>query len=152
MRLRVVFTVVFCGGYALTTAHAQTPPTVDSAVYPFVESGDVVLHTFTQTGGTPPITWDNFRFGFFVPSSGEPDDGPLHPATFDPETQLFRWDTSGSPLGVYVWFVRAGNAAGFDQGAMEVSFLLPIVPEPTGVSLVGVGMILLARTLRWRRR
>jgi hypothetical protein len=68
--------------------------------------------------------------------------GPVLPATFDPDTQLFSWDTTGSPRGDYEWRVTATNQFGSDQGSLFVHMtLLPDVPEPGTLLLLGIAMM-----------
>jgi hypothetical protein len=119
-----------------STARAQSPPLVDSAVisrnlldYP------VITHTFTQTGGTLPITWDEFSY------IGDASNRALYPATFDPDTQLFRWETVGGRREVYVWSVRASNSAGSSTGTLTIN---TFVPEPATALMVALGVFLSA--------
>jgi hypothetical protein len=110
--------------------------------------GEIVDHTFTQTGGTPPITWDNFTFvdytPFFSSSNGS---APFLPATFDDNTQLFEWDTVGSPRGTYVWSVRASNDVGSSTGILTIQ---TYIPEPASVSLATIAFVVLAGMVRRR--
>jgi hypothetical protein len=104
-------------------------PVIDNA---FINAtagiGEVVMHTFTATdpdGLASNLTWSNFTF-----------DGPVPaiPPAFNPSTQLFEWDTTGSPAGVYVATVKATDPSGLsDEGMLTIS-LAPI-PEPAAVMM-----------------
>jgi MYXO-CTERM domain-containing protein len=91
--------------------------------------------------------WHDFEFDLFVPVFEE-GTGPYLGATFNPDTQLFHWDTFRSPLGIYQWTVQATNEFGSDTATMQV-FL--IVPEPSSASFVLLGLFGLAGVRRRRR-
>lgn len=106
------------------------------------------MHTFTQLGGTEPVTWDNFMLESYTPNYSGVGTGPASDATFDPGTQKFSWDPVGSPRGDYVWKVTASNAAGSDVGRLTVQ--IKAVPEPGTIALVGLGMVGLVALARRR--
>jgi hypothetical protein len=77
-----------CSAVAFATANAQSPPMVDDAHIPNFLVGGFLNHTFTQTGGSTPVSWDNFLFVSFEPDIPGSTNPPMN-ATFDPDTQLF---------------------------------------------------------------
>lgn len=98
--------------------------------------------TVTQTGGTLPITWDQFTYLDFVPSHGAPPaqgDAEAANAAFNTGNQLFSWNTVGAPRGAYTWSVRASNATGNDVGTITVN--VTGVPEPSTLALFGLAMV-----------
>jgi hypothetical protein len=121
---------------------AVTRPIVNDAVITDVNRNDpgVVMHTFTQSGGTPPVTWDQFQFVSYTPMPNHAGDGTpaAANATFDPADQTFSWHTVGAPRGSYIWSVRASNSSGSDTGTLTIR---TEVPEPTSVILVGLAML-----------
>jgi hypothetical protein len=130
------------------SANGQSPPMVNSAQITEVLLGDIVYHTFTQTGGTPPITWNDFMFVEYTPlPCCVTGDGPSIPATFDPDTQLFRWNSIGSPRGVYVWSVRASNVAGSSTGTLTLE---TYIPEPASLWLAVAALMVVAAVVRRR--
>jgi hypothetical protein len=113
------------------------PQVVDSTVN--AVANIAVIHTFTASDAhIPPefIGWSNFVFN---------GPGTAIQPTFDPETQAFRWDTTGSRLGTYTAMVTAWNFFSLsDTGTLTIH----LVPEPASVTLFGlmaVGWILLRR-------
>lgn len=84
----------------------------------------------------PPATWSNFAFDSYVPAVGASGTGPATPATFNTSSHLFSWNTVGSPLGTYKWFVTASNSYGSDQGSITVR--ITAVPEPASLLLVSL--------------
>jgi hypothetical protein len=134
--------VIIAVASATTTADGQSPPAVDSvAVSRNLLDYPVITHTFTQTGGTPPIVWDDFMY------IGDMSNRAQYPATFDPETQLFRWDTLGGRREVYVWSVRATNGAGSSIGTLTIN---TFVPEPATALMVAFGLLFFSAFTRRR--
>jgi hypothetical protein len=110
---------------------------VDNAFINGFVIGDVLNHTFTQMGGTPPVAWDNFQFVSFEPDIPGSTNPPMN-ATFDPDNQLFSWDSTGFTRGVYEWSVRATNDFGNSTGALTVR---AVIPEPGTAALAALGLI-----------
>ena len=127
---------------------AQSPPTVNSANILSVTPGDLINHTFTLYAGTPPITWSDFMFASYLPLYGTTGSGPLYPATFDADIQLFAWDTTGSPQGIYEWRVTATNTYGSDEGRLFIH--MNIIPEPSSLVLSVLGLMCLGGIVRRR--
>jgi hypothetical protein len=125
------------------SAVAQSPPSVDSAYYR-IFSGTTLNHTFTQSGGTPPIVWDNFTFE----GVSGPFTGLMFPATFDTNTQLFSWWAIGARRNEYVWSVRASNGAGSNTGTITIS---TYIPEPSTLALCVIATVSLLGRARRRR-
>lgn len=132
--------IVILAGHSGSNALAQSPPSVNNGHVFGVYDGDIIDFTFTQSGGTPPISWDSFSFVDYIPPFGLQDSSPINAAMFDPDNQLFSWDSTNSKQGDYIWSVRATNDAGNSIGTVTVHLL---VPEPgvsalTGLALMGV--------------
>src|SRR3990170_1552384 len=100
---RLVALVVVAFFIALSTVNAADPPVIENLHIGAVLPGLIVNQTLWTSQGDPPIIWGNFTFDSFIPLYGNPPGGPFHAATFDTETQLFSWDSTGSPHGVYEW-------------------------------------------------
>jgi hypothetical protein len=95
-----------------------------------------------------PLIWSALSQPAFYPTPGQSGTFAAQPATFDPATQKFHWNTTGAPLGQYRWFVSA-SAGGFtSQGLLDV--YITAVPEPATLSLIGLTTI--AGGLILRRR
>jgi hypothetical protein len=105
-----------------------------------------VSHTFGLYSLTfsPPITWYGFDFVSYQPAPGASGTGPAAPATFDPSTRVFNWNTIGSQPGLYKWQVEAQDNFGyFDIGYITVN--VSAVPEP--VSLISLAILLIGAIL-----
>jgi hypothetical protein len=100
-----------------------------------------VAYTFTGTTYFGPNTWGGFTY-----VSGPT---PAVPATFDPATQKFNWNTVGSTTGSYKWSIQASNTYGPGTGYVIVNIN---IPEPATLSLVGIGMVGGVRLIRSRSR
>jgi hypothetical protein len=139
MQARIIFAAVSYAAILSASASAQSPPVVNNTHIGAVVPGDFVTGFFTGQGDLP-ITWSDFTFANFSPLIGATGSGPFHAATFDPETQLFSWDSTGSPHGLYEWRATATNQFGSDQGSLFVDMtFLPEVPEPAGLGLAALG-------------
>jgi hypothetical protein len=101
------------------------------------------MHTFTLAEGTPPVTWDDFQFVSYTPLPNHGGNGiaAAANATFNPDNQLFSWQSVGAPLGTYVWSVRATNVVGFDTGTLTIT---TVTPEPASALLACLGFLALA--------
>ena len=146
MRLRIMFLASIFGTIAFASASALSPPMVDNVYINGVALGEVVEHTFTQHGGTPSITWDNLTFVEYLPFIPGSTNPPFR-ASFDPDNQLFIWDTTGFARGAYVWSVRASNDAGSDTGTLTIQ---TFIPEPASASLIIPALMGFAGTYRRR--
>jgi hypothetical protein len=118
---------------------SPSPPTVQNAVINNVAADNPgsVTHTFSAYGSST-ITWSDFQFESYTPAFGGSGTGPASPATFDPSTRQFVWNSVGSPIGIYKWTVTAANFLGSDQGTLTVNVT---VPEPATALLVGLAAI-----------
>jgi hypothetical protein len=119
--------------------------------------GEIVEHTFTASDpNNDPLTWELVELVGTV--------APAEPPLFDPATQQFTWDTSGSAAGIYEARVRATDPLGLnDIGILTIT----LVPAPTGlpvfawIALIGSALRQTIRkqsasagggqTLDWRR-
>jgi hypothetical protein len=86
-----------------------------------------VTYTFSAD---QPVTWSGFSF-VSGSSTGVP-------ATFNPTTGNFSWNTVGSPIGSYKWSVQASNPYGTATGFVTVNIT---VPEPATLLLVGLALL-----------
>jgi len=77
------------------------------------------------------LTWDFLSFFGSGVTTGD--------ASFDPDTQLFQWDSTGFGVGQYVASFRATNESGFsDVGTVTINIgMLNGVPDPTPVPVPG---------------
>jgi hypothetical protein len=145
MFVRIIATTVIA--ITVRTVSAQSPPDVGEVNFGFLLRGTVVDYTWPLLEGAPPITWDSFDLDSFTPTFGV-GTGPHFDATFDPDTQLFHWDSTASPPGIYVWSVRATNQFGSDTATFRIDLS---VPEPTSLAIAAVGMMTFACLGRRRR-
>ena len=78
----------------------------------------------------------------YTPDFGAPGDAPgkSKDPTWDPATQKFSWDTTGSTRGTYQWQVSATNAGGDGMGVISVE--QHAVPEPATLALLGMALVL----------
>ena len=119
------------------------PQVTDAAIA--IILGDTASHTFI--GMDPegsPLTW--LFVNFFGPGI------PALAPTFDPLTQLFSWDSTGSMLGVYQAQIQASDGLLTDIGVLTIlvtSGGTSAVPEPATLLLVGSGI---AAAARYRRK
>jgi hypothetical protein len=104
--------------------------------------GDVVSHTFTASDpNMDPLTWEFVKFVAADP--------PAIPPSFDPDTQQFVWDTSGSRPGEYEAIVRAADPSGLtDTGSLAIT----LVPAPSTVPMVVVALMVGLSGRPWPRR
>ncbi len=70
-----------------------------------------------------------------------PDNAPglARDPIWDPATQKFSWDTTGSSRGTYQWQVTASNAGGDGMGVISVE--QHAVPEPATLALLGLALV-----------
>jgi hypothetical protein len=134
------------------TTFAQTIPlclscvSVEDVFYDNVVANNpgLLTHTFPSFLSSPP--WFGFLFDSYHPAPGASGSGPLIPATFNPTTHNFSWNTTGSPLGDYVWQVKASGFDNTDTGYIHVR--ITAVPEPATFTLIGfaaIGALVLRR-------
>ncbi|HEX2473881.1 MAG TPA: PEP-CTERM sorting domain-containing protein, partial [Lacipirellulaceae bacterium] len=84
------------------------------------------------------LSW--FDFSFNGPGTA------IQP-TFNPQTQAFRWDTTGSKPGTYTATVVVTDFAYYDTGTL----MIHLVPEPAGAVLFGLVMFGIVGFPRRRR-
>jgi len=128
---------------AVARGTGNLAPQVTDAIINII-LGDTASHTFI--GMDPegsPLTW--MFVNFFGP--GAPAIAPI----FDPLTQLFTWDSTGSMLGVYQAQVQASDGLLTDIGTLTINVTngTAAVPEPATLLLVGSGI---AAAARYRRK
>ncbi len=75
----------------------------------------------------------------FTPGFGGGGAGLALAPTWDPVTQAFAWDTTGSGRGTYTWEVSATNQFGTGTGLITVENR--VVPEPASLALFGVALV-----------
>ncbi|RMH37327.1 MAG: hypothetical protein D6690_02875 [Nitrospirae bacterium] len=132
---------------AVNTASNRAPIVNDFTINALV--GDTVTHTFTATDpNNDPLTWS--FVGLLGPNNLAP--------TFDPSTQLFSWDTTGSPVGQYVAQVQVSDGQLTDIGLLTIN-LSQAAPPPGGslpipgtALLIGTGVVGLVAASRFQRK
>jgi hypothetical protein len=108
-----------------------------------------LLYTFSAIDpDMDPLTWSGFSFASYTPAYGGNGPGPAIAATFDPNTQQFSWNTTGSPRGIYQWVVSASDGQASDEGTLTIH--VTEVPEPASVFMLLVGGIVLGAGCRQR--
>jgi hypothetical protein len=99
------------------------PPVVENSVIA-VPLNEVITHTFTATDPDTPISelsWSELAFT-------ELKAGIL--PQFDAATQLFSWNTAGTPEGIYEFSVMATDSRGAsDIGRLRIGLGVPIPVE-----------------------
>jgi hypothetical protein len=115
------------------------PFVVDVDLGAAILPGSLVTHQFTTSFGDLPVTWDNV-----VPSRTT-----VNPPTLT-DSGLFNWQTSRlDGAGIYHFDVTATNEGGSDTGRLTLR--LAIIPEPSALLLVSLGVGALMMVLRARR-
>jgi hypothetical protein len=113
---------------------------------------DYTFTAFADLPQTGALTWSNFGFNYFIPpgSSSGSSEFVGQPASFDPTTQKFHWNTIGATLGTYAWSVSA-SAQGY-AGYGQVLVHITSVPEPATMTLLGSTIIATCGGFIRRRR
>jgi hypothetical protein len=107
-----------------------------------------VTHNFTATNlDGDPLTWSGFTFGTYTPDYGGSGSGPVVAATFDTNMQVFSWNTTGSPRGIYTWNVNVSDGEASDTGTLTIH--VTDVPEPATAAAC---VVAIAVGLAYRRR
>ena len=118
-------------------------------------------HTCTVSGTVTasgiPTSWSpagpDIALASYTPGFGAPANSPglAIGAIWNPTTQAFSWDTTGSSLGTYTWNVSAANAGGPGNGTISVTITSP---EPSSIvlaALASISVFGLARGCRFLR-
>ncbi len=124
-------------------ASANQPPQVNDIVVNALV-GDNILETITGSDDVGIASWDLLTF--FGPGQNLAD-------SFNPGTQLFSWDTSGSSVGTYIASIRATDASGLtDVGTITINLSTSTgggqVPAPAALWLIGSGLLAMGVTRR----
>ena len=127
---------------AVDTGSGNLAPTVNDDIINALV-GDTINFTFTASDDglpNPPgaLTWS------FINLLG----GGVLPASFDPLTQLFSWDSTGSAPGTYIAQAQASDGSLTDIGLLTINLSTPgggggpgpTIPEPSTVLLMGLGL------------
>jgi hypothetical protein len=116
------------------------PPIVVDVNFGDILQGSLVTHQFTTSFGDLPVTWSNLVSYKTT----------VNPPTLS-ETGLFSWQTSKLDVGsLYHFDVTATNAGGSDTGRLTLR--LAIIPEPTAIALLALGIGTSLFVPRARRR
>ena len=113
--------------------------------------GDNISHIMTAIDPEgDALTWDLLSFL----DGGLANNAP----TFDPLTQLFEWDTTGSAVGTYIANIRANDGSLTDVGSITLNLTTggnpppppppTNVPEPGILALLSMGLLGMAGTRR----
>jgi hypothetical protein len=121
---------------AVNTGATNTAPTVADALINAIV-GDTVTHTFMGTDPDgDPLTWT---------FAGQLGSTPAIAPTFDPLTQQYVWDTTGSSPGTYIAQARASDGLLTDTGNLTIHVSAPVthgVPD-SGSTVFALGSALL---------
>ena len=120
------------------------PPSVDGASFT-LEVGDVLAHTVTGSDDgnpNPPgsLTWD--------PINNITGPQTVSNATFDVNTQLLSWDTTGFAIGTYTFFISNSDSDLGGFGQIIVNLTAAQVSEPGMALVMGLGLAGIAYTRR----
>lgn len=121
---------------AVNTGSGNLAPTVTDAVINALV-GDTINFTFTATDDgnpNPPGALTFTYLGFL----GSPAIAPV----YDPATNSFTWNTTGSAPGTFIAQVRASDGSLTDVGSLTINLGTggTAVPEPGVLSLMGLGL------------
>lgn len=121
---------------AVNTGSGNLAPTVTDAVINALV-GDTINFTFTATDDgnpNPPGALTFTYLGFL----GSPAIAPV----YNPATNSFVWDTTGSAPGTFIAQVRASDGSLTDVGSLTINLSVggTAVPEPGVLSLMGLGL------------
>jgi hypothetical protein len=134
----VVPSTEFFGGLVNVTGGVVIdPPVVDDFEWTTTELGEIV--STTMTASNDPTSWSGLTFEGFTPLLPGKVGGPVNDPSWDPNTQAFSWDTSGSFRGTYQWSVIASNEGG--DSAPGLITIHVTVPEPATLSLFGLALV-----------
>jgi hypothetical protein len=127
---------------AIVIPPAGEPPLVGDVYHMTMALNEIVGPLMPMdTQGTAPVTWSGLQNPTYMPNFGAPMTalGINHQPTWDPLTQKFNWDTSGSSRGTYMWEVTATNDFGSDVGKITVD--VKFIPEPASFVLAGLSLL-----------
>lgn len=89
--------------------------------------------------GTYVVDWSELTFLDYTPDFGAPIGAAglnLSP-DWDPDSQSFHWDTTGSSRGIYRWQVTGSNSVASESAIIRIE--QRAVPEPAAFLLVWLG-------------
>ncbi len=135
---------------AVASTGNNLAPAVDDVIINALV-GDNISHIMTAIDPEgDPLTWDLLSFL----DGGLANNAP----TFNPLTQLFEWDTTGSAVGQYIANIRANDGSITDVGTITLNLTTggnpppppppTNVPEPGILALLSMGLLGMAGTRR----
>jgi len=120
------------------------PPVVTSLVKDNLPNCLNCTVSGSPTATNSPTSWtpalNSLVLASYTPNYGALGTvGAFNAPLWDPATQAFSWNTTGSKRGDYVWNVSAINASGTGQGTITVH--QQAVPEPATLVLFGLASL-----------